>query len=307
MRLACNVPVLREQIALTLVEHGLQEHEAIAESEYILLYYLQVQNNTELYLYEKNVHPDIIEKIEDCLELRAKNIPLVHIIGKGYFYYYEFIVNKHVLIPRPETEILVEQVLQFIKNNTPNNKPKTPVSNKLSVRPALNILEIGTGSACISITVTLELLKLNIEDFKIHATDISPEALEIAQKNIDKFKLSNYIQLYKCDLVTEELKQQEYTAIISNPPYINPVEYHTLDPEVQQEPYTALVGTENNLDGMYYYNNIADLNLNTQSVFLELDPARAYKIQDLYSKQYNNINLELTKDYGGFTRFLITK
>ena len=150
---------------------------------------------------------------------RKKNEPIAYILGFKYFWKYKFYINKSVLIPRPETEQLIEQSLKYI-----------PVEKKL------NILDIGTGSGCLIVS----LLK---ERPKCYATaiDLSKEALKVAKINANMHHLENKIKFLNIDI--DKFNSNKYDLIISNPPYINRVDLKRLDDDVKlYEPKLALFG-----------------------------------------------------------------
>jgi len=172
-----------------------------------------------------------IEKHNHCIDFllkRVEKIPFQYLIGKSSFYGRDFKVNKNVLIPRPETELLIE----IIKNSKYNK-----------------LLEIGTGCGCIAITARLE----NIAN-KIDALDISESILKVAHMNallLNAPKI-NFIKLN----ILEEAPNNSYDIIISNPPYISKIEYKDLNKEIQHEPINALTDFA---DGLIFYERYAKI------------------------------------------------
>ena len=175
--------------------------------------------------------------IGQALKRRACGEPVQYILGKTIFIGLEFKVNPSVFIPRPETEILVESVLNYY---SPLACSESPV----------NILDIGTGSGCIAVS----LAKL-LRNVKITATDISAEALEVAKYNASLNKVN--INFLEGDLFRQYAKcaTTQYDIIVSNPPYIPTHEIALLQPEVQYEPRVALDGGK---DGMDFYRRIIE-------------------------------------------------
>lgn len=172
--------------------------------------------------------------ISSALKRRIKGEPIQYILGKADFMGLTFKVNSDVLIPRPETEILVESVLSsFVARRS------SPV----------NILDIGTGSGCIAISLAKLLKGANIT-----ATDISPEAIEVARSNAYLNGVVDKIRFIQSDVfLNNELKTMNYELIISNPPYIPSGEIDKLQPEVRHEPGIALNG---GTDGLDFYRRI---------------------------------------------------
>lgn len=186
--------------------------------QYILVYDETNLSKSQEELYFKN-----IEKL-------AQGIPLQHITNQQEFMKMNFYVNKNVLIPRQDTETLVEEVIKIAK--------------KINAK---KILDLGTGSGAIAIS-----LAKYIEKSQITATDISNKALVIAKKNAKANEVENQIVFLEADLF-KGLPKEKYDMIISNPPYIKKEIIKTLDEEVKQEPLIALDG---GWDGLDFYRNI---------------------------------------------------
>ncbi len=172
------------------------------------------------------------------IEKRARRIPLQQILGESDFYGLRFFVNEYVLCPRPDTEILVDQVIHDYENE---DKSK------------LRVLDMCTGSGCIGISIA------KVGGFTdVWAADISEEALRVAKKNAEDIleKPGNF-HLVQSDLFSaSDLKKDSFDILLSNPPYIPTEDIRELDPEVRDhEPILALDGSE---DGLYFYRRIAD-------------------------------------------------
>ena len=178
-------------------------------------------NTTYIYAHPKNwVRSDKIKEFELLLERRIKREPIAYILGEKAFYSRSFIVTTDVLIPRPETEILVEESLKLIKN---------------ILYPT--ILDVGTGSGCIAVTIACEAG--NAQNF---ATDISFEALMVARANSERHKVAKRISLICADFLSC-FKENSFDIIISNPPYIPESELYRLESDVRDfEPKVSLIG-----------------------------------------------------------------
>jgi len=159
--------------------------------------------------------------------------PIQYVMGHQQFYGLDLVVDDNVLIPRPETEILVDVTIDIA------------YSLKLTAN-SLNILDIGTGSGNIAIALTK-----NIPDCKIIASDISDDALEVARLNARRHDVSDRIQFKRSDLF--ENLEGKFDIIVSNPPYIAKFEFETLEKEVLMEPRIALAGGN---DGLDFYRRI---------------------------------------------------
>lgn len=212
----------------------------------------------------------------------AAHEPLQYVTGKAPFYGLLFDVNPSVLIPRPETEELVELVLQTFPENEP-----------------LRVIDFCTGSGCIPIT-----LKLKKNSWQIKATDVSPEALRTAEKNAEKYQAD--ISFFEGDLLTVDgFPKEQVDIIISNPPYIAQKEKAEMDENVLAfEPHLALFVADD--DALLFYTRIAEIarEIVTEKgrVFLELNPIYAQECAALF--QNLNFDVKLHQDLSGKMRFL---
>ncbi len=185
----------------------------------ILICHILEKNNIWLHLNYNNEFNQI-EKLEKLINKREKDYPLEYLIGKASFYGESFLVRENVLIPRPETEILVDNAIEILKET----------QNK-------TVLEIGTGSGIISV-----MLALLIKDIKIIAVDINDDALALAKENAKKHSVEDKITFLKSDLYTNIDKNEDIFMTISNPPYI--ANNYNLPTNVKYEPSNALFGGE---------------------------------------------------------------
>jgi len=217
------------------------------------------------------------QEFERVSELRKTGKPLQYIFGRCYFYDREFVVDESVLIPRPETELLVEKIISENEN-----------------KKGLKILDIGTGSGCIAICLALHL--------HCHTVDaIDVQTLAIARQNAKAHKAR--VNFFASDIFAQV--EQKYDIIVSNPPYIGSAEYQTLEKQVKDfEPQTALLAQEN---GTYFYKKIlTDLNRFLSykgSLYLEIGAEQAPFIIDLAKAL--NLHCQIEKDLNGFDRMAI--
>lgn len=176
--------------------------------------------------------------LEYC-KIRSTGYPIAYITNNKEFYGYDFYVNQDVLIPKPDTEILVEQGIDsIIKNNYQS------------------IADICTGSGCVAISVYNELKKNDYNINKFYATDISKKALDVANININKYitskKLTPNINLFNCDLCSSLIENNfKVDIILTNPPYVPTHIVDKLLKDGRKEPRLALDGNINNIDGLY--------------------------------------------------------
>ena len=235
----------------------------------------------DLYLnYERPMMEEEMSLIREWIKRRGDKEPLQYILGKEEFYGLIFKVNKSVLIPRQDTEVLVEKAIEKLKNRV---KPK--------------VLDIGTGSGAISISVAK-----NIDDSVVLGVDISEDALCVAKENMEQNEIKN-LKFIKSN-VFENVNYHEFDMIISNPPYIPDYEYETLMTEVKEhEPKTALVAEDN---GYFFYKKIIDEGKNYLVsggvILFEAGYNQAENIGELFKQDGNYKDIEIFKDYAGIER-----
>ncbi len=207
----------------------LDEREAREECEQILQFLLKV-SRTELYLLPPN--PRIFPQFSQCVQARKKRIPLAYLLGVSHFWEDSLEVSEDVLIPRPETEVLIESFLK--DGNFSKDMP-------------FRFLDLGTGSGNIAVT----LAKL-FPRSQGTAADLSERALEVADRNAQRLGVKNQLELIRSDGL-DAFGDETFDAIFSNPPYVVSSDWEKLDPEVQREPRLALDGGE---DGLDFYRKI---------------------------------------------------
>ena len=258
----------------------------LLDTEYIFSDVLKVSRNTLKYSMSREIKEEDKDKIREMLVLRAKKRkPLQYILGEWEFYGLPFKVSEGVLIPRADTEILVEQCIQLMR------EVEEP-----------NILDIGSGTGAISIAIANEL-----KSSSVTGIDINEKAIELANKNKTLNKIKN-INFVKSNLFENLDKDFKYDLIVSNPPYISKNEYETLMPEVKNyEPQNALTDLG---DGLYFYKEISKF----VGEYLKDTGYLAYEIGYNQAKdvtkilQDNNFDvLSVIKDYGGNDRVVIAK
>lgn len=231
----------------------------------------------EYYLYpERRMEVEQERKYLDLIQKRAMHIPLQHLIGRQEFMGYVFRINEHVLIPRQDTELLVEEALKYVQAD-------------------MEILDLCTGSGCI----LLSILKM-VPGLTGAGTDISEQALLVAENNRADLGLETEAKFRKSDLF--EQVEGRFDRILSNPPYIPSEVVDTLMEEVQRyEPRTALDGGE---DGLYYYRKITEQSpayLKPEGMlFFEIGYDQAEAVMELMKQDFTNIHV--VKDLAGLDR-----
>jgi len=250
----------------------------------VLLQHIIGCKKIDLYLqFENIVTPENLIILRGLIKRRVNREPIQYIIGSSEFYGRKFFVNKDVFIPRPETEKLIDVSIDFL------SKKENPI-----------ILDVGTGSGCIGITIALE-----IPLSSVIAIDISNSALSIAKKNADRYGLKN-IQFINLDILSQDIN---HTAdmLISNPPYISQEEIPGLMIDVKDyEPMAALT---DNSDGLEFYrkfsNIIPQVIKKNGEIILEVGRgAHLERVKEIFSKAgYDNI--ESVRDLNKDNRVLV--
>ena len=262
------------------------------ETEILLSYFLKM-NRSDIYLNGDRKLKNIEKlQLEDMIKKRLKKIPLQYITKHQEFMGMDFLVGKGVLIPRPETEILVEEVIKKLKNYKYSDN--------------IEVADLGTGSGVIAISIAKF-----INNITVYATDISKKSLQIALKNAQKHSCENKIIFLYGDLFEpfkNKIEKFSLEAIISNPPYINSCDFKSLSPEVRDnEPKIALFG---GTDGINYYRKIIKKSSQYLKrngfLALEVDVNQSKIVKELLIGENNfNQEIEIIKDYLGIERVVI--
>lgn len=265
-----------------LEKKGIESARVNAE---IMLAYILKCKRLQLYLsFDRPLNENEKNLYREFLQRRVNHEPVQYITGIVGFYGLEFQVNKSVLIPRPETEILVETIIE----NTNENEET-------------NILDIGTGSGNIAIT-----LAKHLPNSKITAIDKSKDALKIAVKNSELNNVKERINFIENDILNNQnIFDNVFDLVVSNPPYISKKEYNNLEPELNKhEPSIALTDFS---DGVIFYKNIskqAKNLLNTKGkLFFEIGAGQSKKIKEIM-EQNNFYNIQIIKDYQNHDRVI---
>lgn len=247
----------------------------------LLLSILMDYDTLELNLHlDEVVDSEIEKKFKDAVILLKQGKPLQYVLSNAPFYGYDFYVNKNVLIPRFDTEVLVEEANKLITEKFDKAK----------------VLDLCTGSGCIGIT-----LKLLNDNLDVTLADISPDALDVAKINNDKFNLK--LEIIESDLFSNI--HDKYDIITCNPPYIGHEE-EIMDLVKNNEPHLALYADD---EGLFYYKKIfkeIKSYLNEKYIlFFELNSELSDKILELAKSSFNNDKITIKKDLNGLDRVLI--
>lgn len=270
-----------------LLEYGksnlIEKEEPYRLSKMLLKNILHVDSTYLIINSEKEIEEKIENKYKNEIEVLKCGMPLQYITNKQEFMGLNFYVDENVLIPQPDTEILVEEVLEKIKDT----------KNEMS------ILDICTGSGAIGIS-----LAKNIDNVNVTMSDISEEALKIAQKNA---KTNNVLD--KCEFIKSNMFENienTYDVIVSNPPYIKSKVIKTLGKEVQNEPLIALDGGEDGLDFYKIIIQTAYKHLKKNGILaLEIGYDQKEEVINLIKENDKYIDIYSKKDLAGNDRIII--
>ena len=231
----------------------------------------------------EEINDNEYENFKKLIFSRTKNKPIAYITGEKSFWKYDFTVNDKVLIPRPDTEIIIEQVLKIYEK-----------------KKGINFLEIGIGSGCIILSILKEK-----KSFLGKGIDISKESLKVCKENANKLGLLNRLKLFNSDI--DNFHLGKYDLIISNPPYIKNLDFNKMEDEiVKYEPKMALYG---GLDGLSEIKRVINKSSNliklNGKLVLEIAFDQKNKVKKLLEVKGFYIN-KILKDLAGHDRCIIS-
>lgn len=269
---------LRKKLEKMFTEEGIDE---LADIDWIMV---EVTGKQRSMLPFIEYSEEDIQKIMEIAKKRAEHIPLGYILGKSYFFGREFKTNSSVLIPRLDTEVLIEQIVKEIKEFQEKKQTRAKV------------LDIGTGSGAIAITIQKET------GADVTAVDVSSKALAVAKENAKNLKAD--VLFLESDLF-ENVCGKKFDFIVSNPPYIESAVIESLSPEVRDnEPILALDGGE---DGLEFYRKIvlqAPKHLNKNGkLYFEIGYNQAEAVKKLMQNDFKK--LQVVRDYSDNDRVVL--
>ena len=235
---------------------------------------------------EKSVSRDFVGR-------RVRREPVAHILGHREFWSLDFKITPDVLIPRPETETLIETLLKL----------QAKLNAEASTGQVRRLLDIGTGSGIIAVVAARE-----ITDCRVTATDLSPDALVVARENADTHDVSDQINFIQGDLFAE-VPETLYDFIVSNPPYIETKRLPDLMPDVRNfEPIAALDG---GVDGLDFYRRIiskaSDYLKEGGGLVFEIGETQAEAVSRLFCAEDKYETVNVTKDHSGYDRVVFAR
>jgi release factor glutamine methyltransferase len=262
----------------------------------ILLAHILDCPRIQLYVqYERPLTDYERARLRELVKRRSSYEPVAYLVGHREFFGLKFRVTPEVLIPRPDTETLVLELIDQLKGISPTETCNFP-------SPVL--IELGIGSGAISVAAAAHLPSLTI-----HAVDISPAALEVARENASRHEVGDRVMLYEGDLFSPLPSDLKVEAIVSNPPYVRQTDLERLDADVRDhEPRLALDG---GIDGL----DVARRILSESSRFLkpgglillELSPDNIRQAEEFLESQGVYENIRILKDAGGRERVLAAR
>lgn len=270
-----------------LLEYGknnlIEKEEPYKLSKMLLKSILHIDTTYLLINSEKEITKEIENKYKKGIEDLKSGKPLQYITNKQEFMGLDFYVDENVLIPQPDTEILVEEVLNKIE--------------KLKVK--INVLDICTGSGAIGVSIAKNATNVNVT-----MSDISKNALKVAQKNAKTNEVLDKCKFIKSNMF--ENIEEKYDVIVSNPPYIKSKIIKTLEKEVQNEPLIALDGGEDGLDFYKIIIQTAYKHLKENGILaLEIGYDQKEEVIKLIEESNKYINIYCKKDLAGNDRIII--
>lgn len=276
-----------------LIENNIEDVNVIAKV--LLEFVLKIDRNELVLKYGQEVEKEKQEEYKISIDKIINGIPLQYIINNQEFMKLNFFVNENVLIPQPDTEILVEEVLKIVRENTENKEDKEERQNK--------ILDMCSGSGCIGISLANYL-----EDVKVTMSDISKDAIEIAKKNAKYNNVYEKVEFIQSDLFENIKAKEKFDIIVSNPPYIETKVIKNLSKQVQNEPIIALDGGE---DGLIFYRkliNEAPKFLNKDGYLcMEIGYDQKEKVINIVKEKNIFSKIEVIKDLSGNDRVVILR
>ena len=259
-------------------KHGV-EHPRL-NAEHLIAHVLKL-SRLELYLeFETKLNEQELATLRELVKRRAQGEPLQHLLGTVEFCGHEFLTDKRAMVPRPETEELVELLKSEIQN------------------PKSEILDVGTGSGIIALS-----LAKKFPEAKVVAVDISEDALALAEENATRLGLRDRVHFQKGDLLQD--LTERFDLIVANLPYVSMQDRHLLAREVLHDPEVALFGGERGDELVRRLVEQASSHLNPGGLLaLEIGINQAEALDD-FLRQKNYHDIQSKKDYSGINRFLL--
>lgn len=284
-----TIKKLLKWIAQHLEEKGVDSSRLCAE---LLLGHVLSLSRIKLYTnFDEPVGQSDLDRLHSLVKRAANHEPVQYLVGKTEFYSIEFELTDACLIPRPETELLVEHAIEFLRTRK---------------GPQL-VCDLCTGSGCIAVAIAK-----NHCESKIIATDICDKALAVADINVKKHNLTDHITLLCGDMfepVIGQLDRAKFDLVVSNPPYVSTIEYEKLDKNVRDyEPENALIA---GVDGLDVYkkigSKIGDFLKPDAILMLEIGYDQGQTVKEMIHKTGVFTDVQIIQDFRNMDRIIIAK
>lgn len=269
-----------------LTNKGIDSPRLSAE---LLISHVTGLKRIELYTqFDKQVPQQQLDQLHDLVKRAGLYEPVAYLTGKTEFYSLEFDITSNCMIPRPETELLVQRAIEFLRT-------------RFGIQ---HVCDLCTGSGCIAVAIAK-----NFPDARVIATDIYAAALEVAARNVEKRQLTEHIQLLCGDLfdpVIQQLDVSQFDLIVCNPPYVSIAEYEKLDKNVKDyEPESALLAGADGLDVYRRLINKVDEFLKSgAALMLEIGYAQGHAVRELLEQTGAFTEIKIEKDFNDNDRIV---
>lgn len=293
-----TVSEILDKVTSYLKRRGIPEPRI--DAEVLLAHVLEIER-LEIYLnFDSRVTEKDLSAYKKLIERKVRREPVAFIVGYKEFMGLKFFLNKDVLIPRPETEILVEKVIEKAQNIGKSRNYEYRRDNSLT------IVDLCTGSGNIAIS-----LARNIASCKIYATDISKGAIQVARKNAKFHNVEGRVEFLLGDLFSPLEKLNSNLAVdfvVSNPPYVKSRDLVLLSPEIKKEPLSALEGGNEGLN--FYHRIIPEASkylVDGGYLIMEIGDYQGKAVMNLIKKEKQFYPPQLVKDYAGLDRVIVAQ
>lgn len=315
---AWTIQKLLNWISEYFTDKGIESPRLNAE---ILLSSILALKRIELYTqFDKPVTKQQLDQLHDLVKRAGRHEPVAYLTGKTEFYSLQLSVTRDCMIPRPETELLVERAIEFLRKRPVRNSTMRKISQEEEVSNGAStgtqfVCDLCTGCGCIAVAIAK-----NFPHAQIIATDISDAALAVAAANVEKYLLKDRIKLLQGDLFDPIIlhldaykpalsKAEGFDLIVCNPPYVSRAEFEKLDKNVRDyEPKLALFAGE---DGLDIYRRIlekVDQFLKPDAaLMLEIGYAQGHAVKEMLEKIGVFTEIKIEKDYNKNTRIAIAR
>jgi release factor glutamine methyltransferase len=281
-------------------------------AELLLSHVLEIKR-IELYThFDRPVSKDKLDRLHNLVKRAGQHEPVAYLTGKTEFYSLELNVTPGCMIPRPETELLVQKAIEFLRARPVRNSTmrkitqKEGISNGARTGPQL-VCDLCTGCGCIAVAIAK-----NFPDAQIFATDISDAALNVAAENLEKYKLQEQVTLLRGDLFdafVPQLDVNRFDLIVCNPPYVSSAEFEKLEKNIKDyEPKSALLAGNNGLDVYRRIVEKVDQFLKPDAaLMLEIGYAQGLPVKELLEQSGAFADVRIEKDFHNNDRIMVIR